>query len=324
MTFFPQLIMILLPFTIIFSLTAIMYIKGLLKLNHQNLMKQPIFWWSITAPILLFFYFGYWSWKNSSPSLTSEGLETFYTLSKIPLLFLASSVPLAAMVNNIHRTIQTEKQINESKKKNQTDGYYNHLKFTLDQFKAIEGKEITNISFIKERYQIKIIRPMKLYNKIFFKSNPSEGMNFDITPNFISTLNTKWQFLSQRSLFLNNILNREKNPEKKDFDEIARSADEIYKTYIDLCEQFCLYDFEFSKSRMIKTNSKSFDVTWLDTRDINNGLTELHRIITRILDVISNHSSLENLNLDKLNISDPASRLSSIYMILGVSHAIQD
>ncbi|WP_439953679.1 hypothetical protein ACS98V_00080 [Escherichia coli] len=114
----------------ILGVVVILYYFNWLKLNEKNLLKQPLFIASIIIPLEMFILYGLWAWKGHSLDFTSEGFNQFLDISKLPLLILASSVPLASIVNNIHRTTQTENQIEKTQKqinlvieKNKTDCY---------------------------------------------------------------------------------------------------------------------------------------------------------------------------------------------------------
>ncbi|EJH1681437.1 hypothetical protein NCT36_004343, partial [Escherichia coli] len=121
-------------------------------LDHRSLFQQPLFWAAIGVPLFTSLYFGSFVWidKIHSFSLTSHGYERFLDISKLPLLILASAVPLVSIVNNLHRTKQTEKQISEAERKNRVDLYYNHMKFHLDLYKKIEGKRIGSYYPVQE------------------------------------------------------------------------------------------------------------------------------------------------------------------------------
>lgn len=163
------------------------------KLNHHNLFKQKLFWLSIGLPFITFISFGLWVWWGKDPSLTSKGFERFLIISKLPLLFLAASVPLAAIVNNIHRTIQTEKQISEAEQKNKADSYYSHVKFYVDILKALPETEIKQTIANKEYTKtIKILYPLSLYKKLYPNSNTIHGAEYAADTKHISEILSTW------------------------------------------------------------------------------------------------------------------------------------
>ena len=101
--------------TSLFITIGLFYFYGWFELNDNNLFKQPLFIASILLPFQYFILFGCWVWRDHSLQLTTDGFANFLNISKLPLLLLASSVPLASIVNNIHRTIQTASQIQSAK-----------------------------------------------------------------------------------------------------------------------------------------------------------------------------------------------------------------
>ncbi|EOE4561789.1 hypothetical protein [Enterobacter hormaechei] len=178
---------------IIYSLSFILFCfiffrKRLYRLDHKSLLEQPLFWISIAIPFTLCLLLGTLVWieKLHSFSLTSHGYQRFIEISKLPLLVLAAAVPLASIVNNLHRTIQTEKQITESEIKNRTDVYYAHVKFQTDYFKSLpetvlteKVKEIHTSTKVEHTKNIKITYPLSLYQKLYPHSSPTHGVTYE-------------------------------------------------------------------------------------------------------------------------------------------------
>lgn len=170
------------------------------ELDHRSLLVQPLFWISIGVPLATFLFFGSLIWieKLHSFSLTSHGYQRFIEISKLPLLLLAAAVPLASIVNNLHRTIQTEKQINESEKKNKTDGYYAHAKFQTDYLKSLPETELKakilyedgKLSY--ESKLIKITYPLSLYKKLYPNCNPINGVDYEADKNHTKLILQSW------------------------------------------------------------------------------------------------------------------------------------
>ncbi|EMR6451220.1 hypothetical protein WJU70_003537 [Enterobacter cloacae] len=170
------------------------------ELDHRSLLVQPLFWISIGVPLATFLFFGSLIWieKLHSFSLTSHGYQRFIEISKLPLLLLAAAVPLASIVNNLHRTIQTEKQINESEKKNKTDGYYAHAKFQTDYLKSLPETELKakilyedgKLSY--EQKIIKITYPLSLYKKLYPNCNPINGVDYEADKNHTKLILQSW------------------------------------------------------------------------------------------------------------------------------------
>ena len=174
-----------------FSLLAIVlfifYSKKWFILNEKNLFAQKLFWLSIGVPIFSFFYFGSFAWWGKSPVLSAHGYARFYQISKFPLLLLASSGPLGAIVNNIHRTIQTEKQIEEAKKKNLSDSYYSHFKHIVDYFTNLPEKKLETDLKNNLNQVFSITYPIHLY-KFIYNENSSSNMTLKTNKDYMKKL----------------------------------------------------------------------------------------------------------------------------------------
>lgn len=114
-----------------------------LKLNDESLDKQPLFWFAVLSPIVLFLIFGVIIWKDYIPDLSKAGLENFAKISTFPLAILTLSPILGVIVSNIHKSIQTERQIEQSEIKGKIDSFNAHYKFITDRIAEI--KEINNV-----------------------------------------------------------------------------------------------------------------------------------------------------------------------------------
>lgn len=172
-------------------------------LSKENLFKQKLFWFSIGIPLFSFIYFGAFAWWGKTPVLSAHGYARFYEISKFPLLILASSVPLASIVNNIHRTIQTESQINTSESKNAIDRYLAHEKNIIEKIKEIakfnilettdaDGKIKQNKHDSKHkittRDAINISNPYHLYKKIYPLTTMDVESNYNFDNDFITKI----------------------------------------------------------------------------------------------------------------------------------------
>lgn len=120
------------------------------EMNAKRLTHQLLFWAAITIPVIFFFTFGLIAWLGYHVQLDGEGFSTFIEISKLPIALLSLSIPFSIIVNNIHRTIQTEAQIVEAQKKNMLDRFYAHRKNTIETFQnlpfehlEVMGQEIT-------------------------------------------------------------------------------------------------------------------------------------------------------------------------------------
>lgn len=116
--------------------------KNGFDMDSKPLTEQYLFWASLRVPIISFIWFGCFAWSNTDLSMDAEGYNNFLNASKLPLGLLSLSIPFAVIVNNIHRTIQTDKQIKEAEKKNNVDFFYAHRKNTIEVFQNYETLEI--------------------------------------------------------------------------------------------------------------------------------------------------------------------------------------
>ncbi|HGJ3598990.1 TPA: hypothetical protein ACJW9A_004553, partial [Salmonella enterica subsp. enterica serovar Kentucky] len=98
----------------IFSIALIYYFMGWYKLTYNSLTSQGLFWGAIFVPFLSFLYFGFFAWKGHSVDMSSEGLNTFIMISKLPLGLLSLSIPFVAIITSLHRSIQTATQISST------------------------------------------------------------------------------------------------------------------------------------------------------------------------------------------------------------------
>ncbi len=205
----PQAFIFLSLFSIAI-LFIIFHYNNWLRLTHKNLFKQPLFIASIALPIYMFIMYGLWVWKGHDINFSSTGFNNFLDITKLPLLILASSVPLAAIISNLHRTIQTEAQINLSETKNAIDRYLAHEKNFIEKIKEIsevklqhlcdKNKDIRALNeepFIAMATSncLKISNPYFLYSKIY--KNATTGLDSNYLPDM--------SFLSELERILENI-----------------------------------------------------------------------------------------------------------------------
>ncbi|EEN9676454.1 hypothetical protein G4023_002311, partial [Salmonella enterica subsp. enterica serovar Paratyphi A] len=113
-------------FNILFVVVYMSYLFKIkaFKMNAEPLTHQPLFKAALTIPIISFFLLGFVAWNGHDFQIDTEGFNNFLNISKLPLAVLSLSIPLGVVVNNIHRTIQTDKQIKEAEKKNKVDFFY--------------------------------------------------------------------------------------------------------------------------------------------------------------------------------------------------------
>lgn len=142
-----------------------------LRLTSDSLDKQNLFWIAIITPIMYFVIIGVIAWIGTDINVNYQGFNKFLEISKLPLGVLALSPILGVIVSNIHRTIQTEKQILVTEQKNISDSFYSHYKFITDEFNDISF----SVKVLDEDIKIESISAHSTYRKFFKYANPKQG-----------------------------------------------------------------------------------------------------------------------------------------------------
>lgn len=167
--------------------------KNAFKMNTRPLTEQLLFWATLRIPLVSFIWFGFFAWANIELSMDADGYNTFLSASKLPLGLLSLSIPLAVIVNNVHRTIQTNKQIEETEKKNKNDIFYSHQKFIIENINSIKTGEIDiEYPYGMFVFELKISKPFKLYKQIFPYSSINENI-FEVSNRFLGHTLEHWR-----------------------------------------------------------------------------------------------------------------------------------
>lgn len=143
--------------------------KGLKKcfiLNEGNLAKQPIFWIGICFPLVVAFWLEYNIIMINKITLSIDDIDYLFNKSSVSIYLFALSPTLGIIISNIHRTIQTEKQLISLEMKNNMDIFYAHNKYIIDEFKSLDS----------DKNRVVIINPNLLYKKIFSGSSYLNGV----------------------------------------------------------------------------------------------------------------------------------------------------
>ncbi|WP_272674953.1 hypothetical protein [Providencia sp. PROV075] len=158
-----------------YQVKALKPFKRLVNLNEDNLAKQPIFWICTVLPLMIAGWIEYKIFLLNPDLLSFENIEQLFKNSA-PALYISALTPtLGVLISNIHRTIQTKKQIQVTEVKNISDGFYAHNKYIIEEFNALKFK----VNWFDD--DIIISSPNKLYKKIFEKSNIKNGMNDEVS-----------------------------------------------------------------------------------------------------------------------------------------------
>jgi len=191
------------PYFLIIYLLLLGLILGLFlkfdghKLNEKSLHKQPLFWLSISLPLASFLYFESAVWTDYYFLFNADGYNKFIEISKLPLALLALSIPFVSIVNNVHRTIQTEKQIQAAQEKNKIDSFYSHEKNIVEKINLSTDVNYKIPSVYSRDLKIKINNPYSLYKEIFQNSRPTIGPNYNPSVFFIGYINSRLNLISE-------------------------------------------------------------------------------------------------------------------------------
>jgi len=276
---------------------AYAFFKGWLKLDHRNLFHQKLFWLAIILPFTSFFAYGIWAWWGHAPDLSASGYEEFYNISKVPLLFLAASVPLAAIVNNIHRTIQTETQIKESEKKNLSDSYYTHFKNTLDLFKHIQSKELS-LTEKGEKFTLSINNPVSLYNSIYKNSSYKTGVNHQACNIFKDSIKKDWHKINIALDRLWPLMCKSvEDTTAKDKIKILLNLYRLESAFERICHTLTLGTLTQSPRPVFRSSRGYYVGLFHNASALTSGIKELDKICLKIFDiVITAENNVENIH----------------------------
>lgn len=266
----------------------IFYFFGWFELSHKNLFNQPLFMISIFIPLYLFLSIGFWSWQGHSLNFTSDGFNNFLTISKLPLLFLAAAVPLTSIVNNIHRTIQTEKQISEAEKKNLADSYYTHFKHTLELLKSITSGK-TPISYDDLLIEFSFHNPISFYHKIYPTNSPSSILSYTPNPKLIKEITENWEAIKNSISDINKISKKWKQGKKHAF-YVPLALIKLYtieNAVENLIRSLKLSDLSFPKRPVYEYKKWNYRGLTYSASSLNILLGELNLVCNRLIDIIS-------------------------------------
>jgi hypothetical protein len=312
-------------FTLVFLSGA--HRAGWLRLDDRDLFSQPLFLISILLPIYYFAAIGLWVWKGHGLDFSSNGFANFLEISKLPLLFLASAIPMAAIVNNVHRTIQTEKQIRESEKKNLSDAYYGHLKFMVDQFKTVEGFEV-DLEFVygtkptKALIQSKInVRfPLELYRRSFHLSSPESGADSRISEDFLKDVRGEWDAIIKNLTRLRNKDSIRTNYPGLYVSEVVSIYAGIDLAHQRLCSLLCLNGFHSKNTFLMQDwgTVYKYGSTFCNPQHMLESLRSLEHVTLLLLEKMYNETVKSSFDIDKpiFTVGDELSESWSRFLTL--------
>lgn len=164
------------------------------KMNAEPLTHQQLFKAAIIIPIVSFLMIGFICWREYDLKLDADGFNKFIEISKLPLGLLSLSIPFGVVVNNIHRTIQTDKQIKEAERKNKADGFYSHRKNTIEMFESLPFK---SFQVAGEKYTLEFDNCYSTYRYSYPMASTSSG-EFIADENFVRRVDNLWIALKEK------------------------------------------------------------------------------------------------------------------------------
>lgn len=158
--------------------------------TDKGLSNQGMLWLSIFGPFLYFMAFGSIAWQGYEVSITGEGLNTFFSISKLPLAILSLAIPLSILVSRFHATKQTAEKIKITRLKNNLDLFNSHRNQLFSYFSQIGEVIYCDCFTAKFRVHPRV-------HKNFFEGSPADGTphpNEDSFNDIESELRTaRWQ-----------------------------------------------------------------------------------------------------------------------------------
>lgn len=138
----------------------------LVNLNEDNLAKQPIFWIGIILPLVVAGWAEYNIILLNPNFLSFKEIKNFYEASTPALYITALTPTLGILISNIHKSIQTEKEIISSEAKNIIDLFYAHYEYTTEEFRRLDDK----------KNRLIVMNPNHLYRKVFPSASYLNGI----------------------------------------------------------------------------------------------------------------------------------------------------
>ncbi|MEQ4671844.1 hypothetical protein AB7W30_16580 [Providencia manganoxydans] len=295
--FHDSFLAIFIYFHAIATIMTVAYVAKPFGMDSKPLTQQSLFWLAIIIPIFSFLYFGIFSWYPFEIQLGGENYKDFIVNNAFPLGLLSLSIPFTAIVNNIHRTIQTDAQINQTHSKNSIDLYLNHKKSAIEFFEknlkySLSIKIIPNtLSKVQNSYtgqkleelkltlttEIYIKNPYYLYNKIFITSENAKSIIpslSNISEQYLDDVKNQW-------MIINKIFKENNSP--SEYEETER-----YKIFIlslnteskKMMEILCINQSEiiYSSSKSNPVNRSHFMTILLNNHFLKSLLEKLYLI----------------------------------------------
>ena len=137
--------------------------------EEKGLSSQGLLWLSIFCPLLYFVALGIVAWQGYEILITGDGINTFFSISKLPLAMLSLAIPLSVLVSRFHATKQTAEQIKITRLKNNLDLFNSHRNELFSYFSQIG--EVNYLDCFTAKFKV---HPR--VHKNFFNGSPVNGI----------------------------------------------------------------------------------------------------------------------------------------------------
>lgn len=256
-----------------------LYKKDAFKMNAEPLTSQQLFWAALVIPFSGFMTVGVICWYGNSLRLDAIGFDNFLSISKLPLAILSLCLPLGVVVNNVHRTIQTDKQIKEAERKNKADGFYSHRKNTIEMFEHLPFR---SFEVVGETYKISFENNYATYRCCYPFASTTVNI-FKASENFTGNTKATWLALKDKL----------SNPEYSSEDELFKyiAAIENYLLQIHHLLMFNPFNNKefYSESYFDETgNLKSFRTRFKNEWDIKKAILAYWNAYLVIIQALEN------------------------------------
>ncbi|EJM2215550.1 hypothetical protein NN660_002586 [Escherichia fergusonii] len=262
-------------------------------MDERPLTSQYLFKQSLRIPVFSAIYFGIFSWLGHSPQFDSDGFNNFIAISKLPIALLSLSIPFVAVVANIHRTVQTNRQIEETKQKNLSDSHYSHLKFVTDYFTNLPSKIVKRDRYYNTKEVCyKINYPIHLYRYIFKHSSPENGRPKNTDKEYIQEVNNHWIGILKKLEKINS-----PNRGSQLHEVLIRQMQYLHsieKHLSKLNRMLCLTPIELNEHATL--HSKGYEITtnFMSSTELGDTIETYFKFTIDILDITDNFLSFKD------------------------------
>lgn len=297
------------------------------SMNSKPLTAQYLFKQAIRIPFLSALFFGFLSWMGHVPRFDSEGFNNFILISKLPIGLLSLTIPFVAVVNNMHRTIQTNTQIEEAQKKNTSDSYYSHFKYITDYFSNLPKRNLDlRVTYNNDiNYEYCISYPVHLYKFLFSRNSPHAGI-FDTDKLYIQRSTDVMVDIAKECTSIITIENKWKqqsdNGEEIDHDIVATSQSQhlhsietsLTKLHKMLCINSPKYNYHY---RYQSLNEKHSLITKFGScKELSGRIDIIYQFLMNVLEITSFMNFEDSLREDKGTIASSVNYLRNNELLI--------